>query len=158
MIGDSALSSKNILFSFVVVLLLFSPQLEATILITSGEDFAKVADAPAELKQQMGIPDLCIAYKYEQFGVFWLQIWTYSGEFCLYSESQNKYGSLSKEEIKTLQETIPGGLKVPSSYSYPPGLFVIIAIIVVLVFIGSKNSDDAPSEEASNEGEKPAEA
>ena len=151
------MSSKNILFSFVVVLLLFSPQLEAKMLITYGDDIVKVAELPADMKQA-DVADMCIGYKYGQFGVFWMQIWTWSGEFCLYSESKNTYWTLEEKQIKMLNEAVPGGLKVPSSYSYPPGLFVIIAIIVVLVFIGSKNSDDGPSEEAPSEGEKPAEA
>ena len=159
MIGDNALSSKNILFSFVVVLLLFSPQLEAKLLITYGDDIVKVAELPADMKQQASVADMCIAYKYGQFGLFWMQIWTWSGEFCLYSESQNTYWTLEEKQIKMLNEAVPGGLKVPSSYSYPPGLFVVIALVAILIFIGSKSSnDEAPSQEEASEGEKPAEA
>ncbi|BBM84362.1 hypothetical protein [Candidatus Uabimicrobium amorphum] len=148
------MSSKNILFSFVVVLLLFSPQLEAKLLITYGDDIVKVAELPAEMKKQASVADMCIGYKYGQFGVFYLQIWTWSGEFCLYSESQNTYWTLDEKQIKTLNESVPGGLKAPFSYTVPPGLIVIIIVIAILIFIGKNADDEEPAPEtAANNAE-----
>ncbi|WP_372367615.1 hypothetical protein [Candidatus Uabimicrobium sp. HlEnr_7] len=151
------MSSKSILFSFVIIMLLFVPQLEAKMLITYGDDIAKVADLPEAYKQMAPAPDAYIGYKYGQFGVFWLEIWTWSGEYCLYSESQNTYWSLNEELVATLNKEIKGGLKVPSSYSYPPGLLIVIVIVVILIFIGKNSSDDneAPSEDQEGGEEKP---
>lgn len=103
-----------------------------------------------------GAQDVYIGYKYGQFGVFFLQIWTWGGEYCLYSESKNMYWTLEKDQIADLSKNIEGGLKTPSAYSYPPGMFVVIVLIAVVVIMGRGGDDEeeAPAEE----GEKPAEA
>lgn len=95
-------------------------------LVTYGEDITHVADIPADVADSEGIPPgVAVGYKFGNFGLFWLNVWTWSGEYVLF-EGDN-YQQISEEEAALF-----AGHEVskPWTYSFPPGLIVIILLVV----------------------------
>ena len=57
-------------------------------LITYGDDISKVADIPPQIlenvKQSTGATSPEIGYKYSNFGIFFLNLWTWGGDYVIF--------------------------------------------------------------------------
>ena len=123
--------------AFVVSSVLMAPsRAEARkgfILITTGDDISKVADVPAQLapvvKQLTGAANPEIGYKYSMFGIFFLNIWTWDGDYVIYEG--DTFWDLGTEGAAQMLGVGVDKLKKPFFYSMPPGL-----IILMLLFAG----------------------
>ena len=135
--------------------MLFRPavaEAKGFVLITYGDDISKVADIPADqlegVKQDTGASNPAIGYKYSMFGIFFLNIWTWSGEYVLYED--DNYWDLGTEGAAQILGTAPDQLKKPLGYTIPPGLVLILVLIIggvvwklVLSKGGSSSSSDS---------------
>jgi len=100
------------------------------ILITSGESIKHVGDvAPklsAEIRQATG-SNPSVGFHYSYFGVFWLGLWTWNGQYCFYNG--NKYWLLSDAQAAAALDTTESQLHHPILYTFPPGLTVLIVVV-----------------------------
>jgi hypothetical protein len=101
------------------------------VIINYGEDTLHIRDLPPEVANQIGYPTL--AYRYDLFGVFWLDLWRWGGEFVVYDEGQLSYAPLTAEDLEAL-----GGAGVPWKYRAPPGLLIVLGLIYLGTFFGRR--------------------
>jgi hypothetical protein len=109
-------------------LLLFSPaKAEAGVLITRGDTIGELGAIDPELLKAADLPsNLKVGYKYSYFGVFWLDFWTYDGEFCLYTTKEEGYNPIEASVAAELLNISEDQLKAPFLYRFPLGLWIII--------------------------------
>ena len=109
-------------------------------IVNTGLDVTHVSElndaAKAELVAEA--QDMKIGYAYERFGVFWLDIWRWDGQFVFY-----KGDELFEEEEETIAAAAAGPLSRPISYRLPPGLWVLVggAIIFGLFTVFGKGKE-----------------
>ncbi|MCA9709670.1 MAG: hypothetical protein KDK70_27780, partial [Myxococcales bacterium] len=117
------------LLAFVLVCL---PQSEAharrgIMLITSGDSITHVAELEAEaakiVEEEVG-SGVAVGYKYEQFGVFFLELWTWDGQYVLYRGDD--YWDLPESEVAKLAGVSSvDELSKPLLYTFPLGLIIL---------------------------------
>lgn len=139
-------------------LVLAPSQADAKILlITSGDTFTHFGKVQIpsngsgispKTAMVMRMPGVEVGYKWSYGGLFWIDFWTWGGEYCLYRG--NEYESITPEEAALLlgQSSAPGR---PFLYKFPLGL-LIIAGIVVLGVIGSLLGKKKEPEEKDDDG------
>ncbi len=119
------------LVPLVALFLVFAAQspAKAIVLITHGDEISHVADVPSGTKEivreQVG-KNADVGFKYSHFGVFWLEIWTWSGEFCLYSGDE--HWPLDNQQAAAILGVSEGDVARPWRYNFPPGLIAVIVI------------------------------
>jgi hypothetical protein len=126
------------------VIILFScpspVQAKGLVLITWGETIKHVEDVPVQpkgkLPQGLGLPggNLAVGFHYSYFGIFWLDLWTWGGKFCLY-QGQN-YLPLQPNEIAEILGKSEDQLSKPWYYTFPPGLMIIVGIVGLCIVVG----------------------
>lgn len=89
------------------------------VVIVTGDAIEHIRDLDAKQAAAIGYGKL--GYHYQRFGVFWLDLWRDSGEFCVYSG--DTYVPLTDEEVAAL-----GGASVPWRYHLPEGLIILVAL------------------------------
>lgn len=121
-------------------------------LITSGEVVRKVEDVPkglgkgglADIRDSLeskGIRDpelvfalmdegAAIGHKYDQFGLFWLEIWTWGSEPGIVFVEENAYQPVDAKDLEKLLGHEPG---VSWRYRYPPGLLVVVGLVGLMI-------------------------
>ncbi|GAB4139943.1 MAG: hypothetical protein Tsb009_09080 [Planctomycetaceae bacterium] len=112
-------------------------QARGIILITHGETVKHVADLPEEMSErlfQRMKKNYAVGYRYNAFGIFWLDLWTWGGDHCIYFEDEEL--GLQVTDINDAQfEQLAGKPKHqfprPWFYIVPPGLLVIGGLILV---------------------------
>ena len=127
---------------FVVLLLaacLVSTDAEARggfVLITYGESIKEIGPVVAEhlqtISDETGVTPH-IGFIHQQFGLFYLDLWTWDGHYCMYSGGQ--YRELEPEQAAQLLGISVDDLKKPLTYRVPPGLglgFLAFAIFVIV--------------------------
>src|SRR6266699_1336761 len=72
------------------LILLPAPASAGAILITRGDSFSKIADIKdpeirQKIRQATG-KDMAVGFKYSYFGVFWIDFWTWGGEYCVFED------------------------------------------------------------------------
>jgi hypothetical protein len=98
-------------------------------IVTYGEAVLHYADLATEVRQALKDEtghDLQVGYLYSNFGVFWLDLWTWGGEYCLY-EGDNVL-RLTPEELAEVMKTTPDKLGKPLLYTFPLGLSILLAL------------------------------
>jgi len=99
------------------------------VIINTGNDVAHIRDLPADVAKESGFT--AIGYRYDLFGVFWLDLWRWGGEFVAYNE--HSYAPLSSEDLASL-----GGASMPWNYRAPPGLMIILALVELGLVTGAR--------------------
>jgi hypothetical protein len=86
---------------------------------TSEEMGAIKPEFQAQLAGMGG--DIKAGYVYQRIGVFWINIWTWGGEFALFRNSGStiEYEALAKEELAAMIGVDPATIKPPLSYRIP---------------------------------------
>ncbi|MBW3543036.1 MAG: hypothetical protein KY476_22480 [Planctomycetes bacterium] len=82
-------------------------------------------DMEAALEQNAGITDPRVGYLHDRFGVFWLDVWTWNGQWCIYAGDAADV--ITADQAAQLLGTSADKLSVPFWYRFPP-LFVIIVV------------------------------
>ncbi|MDQ3335012.1 MAG: hypothetical protein M4D80_07615 [Myxococcota bacterium] len=112
------------------------------VLINTGDDILHIRDLSVDDRDAYTIADPSsevpgegiffgkLGYRYERFGVFFMDIWRWDGEFVLYSG--DTYVTIDDEML-----ALVGGASVPWRYRLPDGLLILIAA-AYLGFIGRR--------------------
>jgi uncharacterized tellurite resistance protein B-like protein len=118
----------------VLVLLTVTPEAHARrgiLLITTGEKVIEIADLPDDSMVKKKAPDAKIGYRCEHFGVYWMALWTWGGEFCVYSDEQRTLVVGTPAELAEATGIPESEITKPLSYTLPP-LLVIIAVFLMI--------------------------
>ncbi len=122
------------------------------VLITTGDTIKHVSDVTAEMKPVIrevtgSSVDYKVGYLHERIGVFWIDLWTWGGEYVLYDESEQDLWELDNEETAAIMGTTPEKLSAPLFYSFPPGLLALGVIGAVCVGLNTFASKTDPQED-----------
>src|SRR5437764_6727836 len=118
-----------------LILVFFSPTRASAgiILITHGDTIKHLGDIRnAELKDALrkaNFKNLSVGFKYSYFGVFWIDLWTWGGEYCVYEG--NNYNPIPLALAATLTGKSEDELGKPFFYRFPLGLLIIGGCVVV---------------------------
>lgn len=122
-----------------------SAESRGLVVITHGEDITEIGEVVDEhkeaIKAELG-GDAKIGFIHEAFGVFWLNIWTWDGQNCIYLNDQ--YWEVEPEQAATLLGQPDSTLRNPVFYTFPPGLLVLIAIVAIFIpykVVSSRNEN-----------------
>jgi hypothetical protein len=126
----------------VLFLLFFAPTRASAgvILITHGDTIKHLGDiadpqARADIRKETG-KDLAVGFKYSYFGVFWIDLWTWGGEYCVYEG--NNYKEVPPTVAAALMGKSESDLGKPFLYRFPLGLLIIGGCVVVFTAIAMK--------------------
>jgi hypothetical protein len=117
---------------FALVGLLSAPApASAKVLITSGDHIAHLGDLKVKPEKGPIVPGVRVGFKYNHFGIFWLNLWTWGGEYCLYKDRE--YVPISRAEAAAFMGVEEKDIGPPFTYSWPPGLLVLLGIVLLCV-------------------------
>jgi hypothetical protein len=126
------------LLASAVAALLLAPSTSSAkfFLITHGDTISKLGDVRPEDREQVRKDtkrnDVAVGFKYSSFGVFWIDLWTWGGEYCVYSEAGEKtYWVIPPAVAAQLLGKSEGDLGKPFNYRCPVGLLVIGGCVLV---------------------------
>ncbi len=105
------------------------------LLITTGEKVIEIADIPDDSPVKKQLSDAKIGYRCEHIGVYWMALWTWDGEYCIYSDGQKTLIVGKPAEIAEATGVPENAIAKPLSYTFPP-LLVIIAMLLILGLCG----------------------
>jgi hypothetical protein len=74
-----------------------------------------------------------VGFKFSYFGVFWLDLWTWDGEYCLFHDKE--YWPVPKATAAALLDRPEEELTPPLAYTYP-SLLLILAACLALFLVG----------------------
>lgn len=118
-------------------------------LITSGDEIRKVGTLTAEVQKEADAelgPGVEVGYMYQQFGLFFLEIWTWDGKYVLFRDDE--YWDPPQEELANMAGVSSvEDLGKPWQYTLPPGLLAIVLLVVggvVFKLVAGKGGDDEP--------------
>jgi hypothetical protein len=109
-----------------------SARARGVIVITHGDTVSHLGDVAPEHRGQ-GLPATAVGFKYSSFGVFWLDLWTWGGQYCLYQG--HTYWELSPAQAAQLLNKSEADLGKPFLYRFPPGLLILILGVAYLLFL-----------------------
>ena len=112
-------------------------------LITHGDTIKDLGELPADSRAGLDVgPEktLRFGYKYSYFGLFWIDLWTWGGEFCLHN-GDKQYEGITVEQAAQLMHREPGQMKKPFFYSYPEGLVIPGGLFLALFLFGLATGD-----------------
>jgi hypothetical protein len=102
----------------------------------AGETIDHVRDLSPQLRAQLAGQfggDIAIGFHYQRFHIYWLNFWTWDGEFVLYHDK--KYWKPPSDQAWT--ELLGGSglaqLHRPWAYTFPPGLVLLCTVLGVAV-------------------------
>jgi hypothetical protein len=103
------------------------------ILITRGNTIKHVAEVSDPMKPVVRSvtgtsTNYHVGFLHERFGVYWIDLWTWGGEYVLYDDSEEDLWSLDPDQTAAIMGTTPDELSKPIFYTFPPGLLALGAI------------------------------
>jgi hypothetical protein len=124
-----------------VVFWLSSGTASGQVLITHGDTISHVGDVPAK-NREPGLPSTKVGFKYSYWGIFWLDFWTWDGEYCLYQDK--KFWKLTPAEAAALLGVPESSLSKPFLWYCPLGLLIFGPLILLGIYaqiVGEKKTD-----------------
>ncbi len=119
----------------VLILLTLTPEAQARrrlpILITTGEKVLEITDIPEDSPVKEMLSDAKIGYRCQHVGLFWMALWTWDGEFCIYSDEKRTLNVATPSVISTLTGVPEGEIKKPLFYTFPPLLVILAAFLAI---------------------------
>jgi hypothetical protein len=105
------------------------------ILITSGDTVNHVGaihntQIHAALRAG-GWTNPAVGFKYDYFGIFWLDLWTWGGDYCVFEGK--KYSPITASQAAELMGVPESELGKPFLYRFPLGLLILVGIAAVSV-------------------------
>jgi hypothetical protein len=116
------------------------------IFFNTGDKVFEIAEAEPGSPAKMLADDMVVGYHCQHFGIFWLPIWTWDGDFCVYSEEQEAYDNFSPDEISAMTGVPVDKIKKPFLYSFPLGLIILLVIgvlVLLMSILGRKKAAPA---------------
>jgi hypothetical protein len=113
-------------------------------LITTGNTVKHLGDVTPERQAEMReateqMDKVRVGYLHDRFGVFWVDVWTWGGEYVLYNDSDTVW-EIDEADAAALMGAPSGQLRKPFFYTVPPGLVVLGVLGLVW---GVKSSREA---------------
>jgi hypothetical protein len=102
------------------------------VLITHGDTIDHVGEVSPQFRVQFPDkvpPDAKVGFKYSHFGVFWIDLWTWGGTYCLYKGRQ--IWELKPEQAAVLMGKKESELSKPFLYTFPLGLVILVPGVVL---------------------------
>jgi hypothetical protein len=124
----------------VVALALLSPAVASAkgfVLVTWGETITRIGTASAQAKQAHVSSN--VGYKYRYFGVFWVDLWTHGGTYCVYDGKL--YEPISSAEAARLLGKSESELGAPFFYHVPLGWMIFGPLIVIGIIVAALKKD-----------------
>jgi hypothetical protein len=115
-------------------LVFFAPgaaQAKGVILITWGDTISHLGDVAPQHRPHAPLKQ--VGFKSSYFGVFWLDLWTWGGEYCIYEDK--KYISLEPAGAAHLMGVSESDLRKPFLYTFPLGLLILGPLLVIGVLV-----------------------
>jgi|JI102314A1RNA_FD_contig_31_2138770_length_528_multi_6_in_0_out_0_1 hypothetical protein len=118
-------------------------------IITYGEAVLHYQDLPTEMHDALKTAtghDLKVGYLYDNFGLFWLDLWTWGGQYCLYEGDSVE--RLTPEQAAEVLGTTTDKLGKPLLYTLPLGLAILLGLgvgLAVFSRIGKSSTPAAPA-------------
>ena len=81
-----------------------------------------------ESETQKGV---AVGFLYEHLGLFWIDIWTWRPEYVLYKGEST--WALTNKECSEYLGIPPGSLPIPWWYRSPPGMFLVLGFVFVVL-------------------------
>jgi hypothetical protein len=97
------------------------------ILITHGDSISHLGEVARD-RRVGDLPSTAVGFKYSYFGVFWLDLWTWDGTYCLYKD--NTYWELTPADAAYLLNKSEAELSKPFPYHVPLGLLILVPLVV----------------------------
>lgn len=122
----------------VCLLFVFAPQRaearrRGILIINTGDDVSHVGDVgPAAqefVREATGKSGCKVGYVYSRFGIFWINVWTWGGRYCLYDDANNVW-ELNEAQATEILGHAPSK---PFWYSCPPACPILLVIVGVMV-------------------------
>jgi len=115
----------------------------------NGDTVAHVANLPEGHPASVEVPGAAVGYKYSRFHIYWCDLWTSSGEYCLYHD--NQFIPLGPDAMLAAKKLgMPeGSIRRPIFYLFPLGWVLIGGVVVVATAwnaIQKRNSPEARAE------------
>lgn len=122
-------------------------------IINTGEDITHLADVDAksleEVKASTGAQKPAIGYLYSEFGIFWLNLWTWDGKYVLFENDQ--VWDVTPEQAAKFSGVTVDELSKPFFYSVPPGLAILVILgllfVAFMFFVKGDDDEDEPEKE-----------
>jgi len=111
------------------------------VLVTWGDTISHVGEVSPQNRQNLGVNK--VGYKWGYWGVFWIDLWTHSGTYCVYEGK--RYNPIQPAEAARLLGKSENELSTPFLYRVPLG-WLIFGPLLVIGIIGA-----AVNKETSNE-------
>jgi hypothetical protein len=111
---------------------LFSPSdaNAGAVLITHGDTISHVGEAGAENGRT-----LKVGYKWSYWGIFWLDLWTWGGTYCVYEDK--RYQPIEPAHAAVLMGKKESDLGRPFLYSVPLGWLIVVPLVVIGFIAGA---------------------
>jgi hypothetical protein len=103
------------------------------ILITWGETISHVGNTSPQADPTHGSRQ--VGFKYGYFGVFWIDLWTHGGTYCVYEGK--RYNPISSAEAARLLGKTESELSTPFLYRIPLGWLIIGPLIVLGIILAA---------------------
>lgn len=104
-------------------------------IINTGDKFFEIVEAADGSPAKLIADDAVVAYHCQNFGVLWLPLWTWDGEFCVYSEAEEKYQPLEADQLALMAGVSEDQIKKPFFYTFPLGLVILGAIVGIVIVV-----------------------
>jgi hypothetical protein len=104
------------------------------VLVTWGDTISHLGDVTPEHRQVAGAAK--VGYKSSYWGVFWIDLWTWGGTYCIYEE--RRYRPINRAEAARLTGKPESALGAPFLYHVPLGWLILgplFALAMVRVVI-----------------------
>jgi hypothetical protein len=118
-----------------------------------GDEIDHVQDLPPQLKQELakevkGMPSsVAVGFHYKRLHVFWANLWTWEGTYCLYAGDQ--YWPLTLAQVVALTGKSESDFSKPFLYKFPLGLLILGGVILLIVAGSLLSRSSGPSAPAS---------
>ncbi|MFO0608446.1 MAG: hypothetical protein U0324_35095 [Polyangiales bacterium] len=128
--GRAALRSLVWAPLLALALVLLTParaEAKGFLLITHGDTVSKLADVPAaqqEAVREATRANPAVGYHYSYVGAFWIDLWTWGGEYCLFEG--NRVWKLEPAQAAQLLGVPTSDLPKPLLYRFPPLLMLLL--------------------------------
>lgn len=139
MIADHVFSARPSLKRLIVMMVLLVgcsiPFRAHAFLATWGTTVSHLGHVPIEKKHdvepstRVGVQ---IGYGYHHVGLFWLDLWTWGGKYCLYDG--NSFWEISDSKAADLLGVNEEQLSRPILYRFPPLLLILVAFLLYVIF------------------------
>ncbi len=99
-------------------------------LITTGTSISDLGAVKPEFLDEVKVPSGPtlghIGFKYDYFGLFWLDLWNWDGAYCVFNGDD--YAPVEKQEAARLAGMEESKLGKPLNYRFPLGLDILLAL------------------------------